>query len=105
MTAVKVTPGCCGLDTTVQARSDDMQFARVEIKSACPHIMAMAHEIELIDSFIECFVKIGEGQVYRAARRYGIHPMCPVPCAVLKCVEAECRLAVPRDVEIRFIPE
>jgi hypothetical protein len=50
----------------------------------------------------ECFGKLCDSGVYRAAQQYCRHPACPVPCAVLKAIEAACGLALPRDVEIRI---
>ena len=33
------------------------------------------------------------------------HGACPVPSAVLKCIEAECNLALPKGVSMEYITE
>lgn len=103
MATVMVNPGVCGLKTTIKANSDDLQNAVVVIESECPYIRAMSMEINEIDSFIECFTHVGDGDVYRAARKHCKHAACPVPPAVIKAVEVACGLSLPRDVEYRFI--
>ncbi len=104
MATVRVNPGVCGLKTIIKAESEDLQNAVVVIESECPFIRAMSAEIKEIDSFVECFVHVGDGDIYRAARKHCKHTACPVPAAILKAVEAACGLALPRDVEFKFVP-
>ena len=40
--------------------------------------------------------------VYKAASRSTRHFMCPVPVAVLKAIEVEAGLALPKDVSFSF---
>ena len=45
----------------------------------------------------------GEGySAYQAALQNIEHITCPVPVAILKAIEAELGLALPKDVAIRF---
>jgi hypothetical protein len=98
MATVDVVPGVCGMKTTVRAESEDMQNVSISIESDCSQIKAMEKEIKDIDAFAECFAKIGDGQVYKAARKYCKHAACPVPSAILKSAEVACGLSLPRDV-------
>lgn len=102
MATVTVNPGICGLKTTIKAVSEDLQNAVVTIESECPHIRAMSMDIDEIDSFTECFAHVGDGDVYRAARKHCKHAACPVAPAVLKAVEVACGLALPKDVEFKI---
>jgi hypothetical protein len=43
--------------------------------------------------------------VYRAAGKHLKHPACVVPSAILKAVEVEAGLNVPKDAVIRFVKE
>jgi hypothetical protein len=40
--------------------------------------------------------------VFREAAKTLLHPACPVPVGIIKAIEMEAGLALPRDVEIRF---
>ncbi|MDO8685467.1 MAG: hypothetical protein Q7J78_02220 [Clostridiales bacterium] len=105
MATVKVNPGVCGLKTTIKVDSEDMQIAKVEISSECSHVMAMGKllaEIEELDAFSECFVKLGDGEIYKAANKACKHAACPVPSAVVKALEVACGLALPADVSFEI---
>ena len=98
MAKVKVNPGICGLSTTITASSEDGQMATVEITSECPLVMAYAAEIKELDAFAECFSHFEGSEVYSAAQRSKMHTACPVPCGIIKCIEVECSLALPKNV-------
>lgn len=100
MVTVKVVPGVCGLNSTIQASSDDMQTAVLHIESDCPDVRAMAEEIKELDAMAQVFGKVGETPVYKAGAKYLRHAACPVPCALTKAVEAAAGLALPKDVSI-----
>ncbi len=102
MATVLVDPGICGLETEITAVSDDMQNAVVNIQSDCPHILAMAAEMDTVDSFTECFKNPCEGRVYKLARKHCKHASCPIPCAILKAVEVACGLSLPKHVEFKI---
>ena len=77
--------------------------ANVRVESKCPAVQKMAAALEQpVDVYEACFVKPGEGPVYEAAGHLQ-HGACPMPSAVLKCMEAECKLALPRDVTMTFV--
>lgn len=102
MVEVKVNPGVCGLNTTINVNSDDMQTAVIEIKTDCPNIKPMELELKEVDGFEECFAKIGDSKVYEMAKKYCKHAACPVPTAIIKGIEVACGLALPKDVEVRI---
>jgi hypothetical protein len=102
MVEVNVNPGVCGLNTIIKVNSEDMQNASVEITTECPNVKAMEHDLKEVDGYIECFSKLGDSQVYEAARKNCRHAACPVPSAIIKGLEVACGLALPKDVEIRI---
>ena len=106
MITVTVNPGICGLSTVITAESEDQMTATIKVESQCQNIREMGEIIKEVNAFSECFAKICETQIYAAANRHCRHPVCPVPCAVIKAVEAACGLALPQDVtiEIRKTP-
>jgi hypothetical protein len=103
MKKLKVCPGVCGLEALITVESEDGMEATVQVESKCPAVQKMAAALEQpVDAYEACFVKPGEGPVYEAAKELQ-HGACPMPSAVLKCIEAECNLALPRDVSMTFV--
>lgn len=102
MATVKVSAGVCGFTTTINTESEDLQEVVIKIESDCSYIKAMACELSKVDGYQECFAQIGEGEVYKVARKYCKHAACPVPSAIIKGIEVACGLALPRDVEFKI---
>lgn len=104
MKTVQINPGVCGFSTEVKAATEDGQMVKLEITTACEHIKKLAEAFNIeVDGYSICFGKFGAGPVYDAAREACLHSACPVPAGIVKCIEAECALALPRDIEIKFI--
>lgn len=102
MVEVNVNPGICGLKTTIKFKSEDMQNVEIDMCTECPNIKPMEEELKEIDGYVECFSKICDTEVYKMANKYCRHNACPVPAAILKGIEAECGLALPKDAEIKI---
>ncbi|MGI6778417.1 MAG: DUF6951 family protein [Acetivibrionales bacterium] len=105
MVTVNVNPGICGLKSIIRIDSEDFQNAAISFETECPHIKAMADELKEVDGYIECLGKLGEGEIYKAAKKFCKHAACPVPSAIVKGVEVACGLALPGDVEIKIIKD
>jgi hypothetical protein len=103
MKTVQVNP-VCGFTAVIKATTEDGQMAKLEVETQCGYIQKLAETLGAeVDGYAVCFCKCGNGPVYDAARETCRHGAYPVPAAIVKCIEAECGLALPRDVEIRFI--
>jgi hypothetical protein len=76
MIKVSVDAGTCGFNSLVKVESDDGQNA-----------------------------KIGDTKTYELANKYCEHPACPVPCAIIKGIEAACGLALVKNATIKIIKE
>lgn len=100
MIEAKVNPGACGLKSVIKAESPDMMTATVTIESECPSVLKYAEQVKSVEAMKEVFSPFGTSNVFKAAETTLSHPVCPVPTAVLKAVEAACSLALPADVEI-----
>ena len=106
MTKVRIDPGICGLKTKVEVEANEDNEVVVKIISACQAIKTMAAEVgEEFDAFEICMQKPGNGPFYEFARsgKAPIHAACPVISGIIKCVEAECRLALKKNASIEFI--
>lgn len=105
MTKVKIHPGICGLDTLVEAESEDGLEVKVKIRSGCKTIKEMTKEIgDTWDAYEVCLGKPGTGPIYDYAReKLPGHASCPAIAGIIKCVEVECNLALPAPVSIEFV--
>jgi hypothetical protein len=104
MKIIKINPGVCGFTTEVRAVTEDGKNVKLAIKSACANVRKLAALLGgEVDGYAACFGKCGGGPVYDAAREACRHVACPVPAGIVKCIEAECGLALPRGVEIQFV--
>ena len=104
MKKVRIEPGVCGLITAVEAESEDGLEVTVRVKSGCAAIQKMMEELgDTFDAYELCLCKPGDGPFYDYAREhFPGHASCPAIAGILKCVEAECNLALPRSVSIVF---
>jgi hypothetical protein len=100
MARVEVSPGVCGLKTTILAQADDMYDVAIEIVSECERVQRLAEDLVSVSALSELRQALPETAVYQAAGRAGLHVACPVPSAVLKAVEVAAGLALPADVQI-----
>jgi hypothetical protein len=105
MTKVSIDPGVCGFKALVTAESEDQQEVTIRISSGCQAVQGMMEQLgNPQDAYELCLGKPGTGPLYQyAAQHFPGHCACPVLSGILKCVEAECGLALKRDVEIRFL--
>lgn len=104
MTTVEIKPGVCGFVTEVTAESEDLMDVTVNVKSGCESVRKMLEDLgNTFDAFEVCLKKPGENELYEyAAKHFPGHASCPVIVGIVKCMEVECKLALPKDVEIRF---
>ena len=104
MTKVTIHPGVCGLITSVTAESEDKMEVQISVKSGCPSVQKMLEELGgTFDAFELCLTKPGENSLYQyASEHFPGHAACPVISGILKCVEVECALALPKPVKIEF---
>ena len=104
MTKVNINPGVCGLMTAVEAHSDDQMEVKVTVRSGCKAVHEMMQELgDTFDAFACCLGKPGTSVFYDYAREhFPGHASCPVIAGILKCIEVECGLALPREATITF---
>lgn len=105
MTTVQIQPGICGFTTKVEAVSEDQEEVKITVQSGCESVRKMMEELgDTFDAFEFCLVKPGNGPLFEyAGEHFPIHAACPVIAGIIKCVEVECRLALPMDAQIKFI--
>ena len=104
MTRAKVESGICGFSATVEARMDG-QRCLVSVESDCQAIQELAEELTEVDPFQEISFR-GEGShVLEMGAKHCYHTACPVPVGIIKAIEVEAGLALPKDAVIRVSKE
>ena len=99
MTRLRVNPGACGLIAELAAEGQDDGRVAVTVETSCKLVAGWAERLEPIEPYTLLAVPGGAEPV----RCTSCHAACPLPVAVLKAIEAEAGLALPGDVEIRFL--
>ncbi len=104
MTNVKVDPGICGLITNINTESEDGMEVKLSVKSACQSINQMFKELgDTFDSYELCLAKPGDNCLYEYAKQKFLgHAACPTIAGIIKAVEVECKLALPKNVSIEI---
>ena len=104
MKKVKIQPGICKLITTVTAESEDGLEVKIKVNSACKAVEDMMEKLgEDFDAYELCLCKPGCGPLYDYAKEhFPGHASCPTIAGIIKCAEAECKLALPCSVSIDF---
>lgn len=104
MTKATVDPGVCGFTAEINAVCEDGIDVRIQVETDCPQINDMM--AELGDTFMGmdvCFKRPGQGPFYEyAAENFSGHATCVVISSILKVIEAEAGLALPRNTSLSF---
>jgi hypothetical protein len=100
MAKAEIFSGICGFTTTVVS-SLKGEKCGLEISSECGNIKKMAPELTEVDPLGEISYQ-GEGPVIlKTAARFSPHPGCPVPSGIIKAMEVEAGLALPKNAFIK----
>ncbi|MDR0508696.1 MAG: hypothetical protein LBG63_02560 [Candidatus Methanoplasma sp.] len=98
-----VEPGVCKLKTIIIAKADPETFlVEFSIQSECPNVTKLAAAVKPICPYTEVEAKLNNTAVYNLAGDHLPHAACPVPCALMKSLEAAAGLALKRDVHIKL---
>jgi hypothetical protein len=101
MIRVVVNPGVCGFSTTIEVNKQEKRRVSIKIESGCENISSLSGSLKEMD-MRDILKPRGENEVHVQASSHKLHAACPVPEAVIKAIEAELGLALPRDASIHF---
>jgi hypothetical protein len=101
MTKVTVNPGVCGFITTIEVNKAEKRKVSVKIDSGCEHIVELGKSLKEVD-MRDIMKPRSECEVHQQASSNQLHAACPVPEGIIKAIEAEFGLALPRDATIHF---
>jgi len=101
MTITKVIPGPCGFETTIEAKQVAPGHVYVKVISDCKSLSKL--NIGIVNAMEDLYGSFESSKVYKKANECIKHIACPIPCAILKTVEVEAELAVPKGVTIEIV--
>ena len=101
MTRAVVEAGICGFTVVVEVIKVSNHKVKVSLTSECDMVREMNSQLGELE-WQDALEPLVNSQIYKSAFKYIKHPACPVPVAIVKVIEVEVGLALPRDVAIRF---
>lgn len=101
VTKVTVDAGICGFTAIIEVVRLSSRRVKVAVTSDCDMVSKMSEELRDID-WRDAFKRQENSSLYRPVWQHIEHVACPVPIAILKAIEVEVGVALPRDVAIRF---
>ena len=101
MTRVVVNPGVCGKNVTIEVEKVGKRGVTVTINSDCEMVNDMGESLDEVDQW-DVFKPPIDSPFYKCALHCRLHAACPIPMAIIKAIEVEAGLAVPRPVSLRF---
>ena len=104
MTKVVVNSGACGYTVTITAQKGQAGRIAVTLETECKMVKNMFTDVASLDRFTP-LVGLMSNPVYLSAAKHLKHAACAVPSGILKAVEVEAGLNVPKDVSIVFVKE
>jgi hypothetical protein len=100
MASAEIESGICGFCTTVTTTTEGRKV-RVAFETDCGYVEQLAEVLTEVDPYKEISFR-GEGPVtLRLAAEHLVHPACPVPSGIIKAIEVEAGLALPKDASIK----
>ncbi|MFQ5975791.1 MAG: hypothetical protein ACE5J5_05720 [Candidatus Hydrothermarchaeales archaeon] len=102
MSKVTVDAGICGFTAIIKAKKKGKNKVRVKIFCPCEMIKNLDKDLNEIEISSDAFLKMCDSVIYRLASKHIKHTACPIPTAILKAVEVEMGLALPKDVTMKI---
>ena len=104
MAKAEIFSGICGFTTHVETTMEG-EACKVAIASECKSIQKLAGELTEVDPFHEISFRRGLPLTHEMAAKFCAHAACPVASGIIKAVEVEAGLALPKDVSIKISRE
>lgn len=104
MTKVLIQPGACGTPVTVEVIKKGKKSFTLTITSDCEMVQKLGKELPEL-TMMDAFKRLLDNPVYNKGAACLKHVSCPVPGGILKALEVEAGLAVPKDCVIHFVKD
>jgi hypothetical protein len=97
----EIDAGICGFQTTCIATRGENGSIALHIESGCKAVLKLADQLKIVDPYKEISWRRALPQTHELAPKCLSHPACPVPAGIIKAIEVEANLALPKDVTIK----
>jgi hypothetical protein len=104
MAKAEIHAGVCGFTTRVEAKMDG-EVCRLTIQSDCPAVQKMGEILTEVDPLREISARRAVPLILQAGLKHCTHAACAVPVGIIKAVEVEAGLALPKNVSITVTRE
>ena len=101
MATAEISSGICGFSATVRTEMEARKV-KLSIESECKAIQNLAAELTEIDPFQEITFRGNGPRSLEMGAKHCYHTACPVPVGIIKAVEIEAGLALPKDAVIKL---
>lgn len=101
MARAEIDAGICGFHTTCIATKNGDGTVDLSIESGCKAVMKLAEHLQSVDPMKEVFWRRSLPRTHELAPGCLSHPACPVPSGIIKAIEVEAGLALPKDATIK----
>ncbi len=102
MAKARIDSGICGFVTDVTTTIREDQQILLKIESDCPDIQNLAKNISEVNPWEEISYRHGVPSIIRKGQEYCAHSACPVPVGIIKAIEVEAGLALPKDAIVHI---
>jgi hypothetical protein len=100
MAKAEIEAGICGFITKVETRMEG-KTCIISIASDCKGIQQLAQELTQVNPLQEISSRRATPQTLQMGLKHCLHAACPVPVGIIKAIEVEAKLALPKDVVIK----
>ena len=102
MAKADIDAGICGFHTTCIATRNGDGTVHLTLESGCKAVMKLAEHLQDVDPMKEVFWRRSLPRTLELAPGCLSHPACPVPAGIIKAIEVEAGLALPKDATIKI---
>jgi hypothetical protein len=92
------------MPATIEVEKKDKRTYELRVSSECKMVVKLGKDVPEL-TMMDAFKRLQDNPVYKGAATCLKHVACPVPAAILKALEVEAGLNLPRDVSIKFVNE
>ena len=101
MATAEINSGVCGFSATIKTEKDGRKV-KLSVESDCKAIQSLAAELTEVDPFQEITFRGSGPRSLELGAKHCYHTACPVPVGIIKAVEIEAGLALPKDAVIKL---
>lgn len=101
MAKAEIDAGICGFQTTCIATKNEDGTISLAIDSGCKAVLKLADQLKTVDPYKEISWRRALPLTHELAPKCLSHPACPVPAGIIKAIEVEANLALPKDATIK----